>query len=110
MQFARSLKCLPPECAFTNWPTAQRKRNLAGRPGKLHAECAIVDDAALISSANLTDDAFNRNMELGVSVRDPSMVTAVVDHFASLIDRGVLREVVAGHSDKPERPDGLDFI
>jgi phosphatidylserine/phosphatidylglycerophosphate/cardiolipin synthase-like enzyme len=78
------------------WPTAQRERNLAGRPGKLHAKCAVVDDVVLIGSANLTDDAFNRNMELGVLVKDPVTVTAVVDHFAGLIDQGVLREVRGG--------------
>jgi len=78
------------------WPTAQRERNLAGRPGKLHAKCAVVDDVALIGSANLTDDAFNRNMELGILVKDPVTVTAVVDHFTGLIDRGVLREVRGG--------------
>ena len=68
------------------WPAAQRERNLAGRPGKLHAKCAIVDDVALIGSANLTDDAFNRNMELGILVKDPVTVTAIVDHFTGLID------------------------
>lgn len=44
------------------WPVSQRQ---AGRPGKLHMKCAIIDDVALIGSANLTDDAFNRNMEVG---------------------------------------------
>ena len=75
------------------WPAALRERNLAGRPGKLHAKCAIVDDVALIGSANLTDDAFNRNMELGILVRDPVTVTSIVDHFTGLIDRGIRGEV-----------------
>ena len=48
------------------WPLAKRGRNPAGRPGKLHVKCAVIDDTALVGSANLTDDAFNRNMELGV--------------------------------------------
>jgi phosphatidylserine/phosphatidylglycerophosphate/cardiolipin synthase-like enzyme len=52
------------------WPLARRERNGAGRPGKLHVKCAIVDDVALVGSANLTDDAFNRNMELGMLVWD----------------------------------------
>ena len=39
------------------WPVEKRERNQAGRPGKLHAKVAIVDDTALLSSANLTDDA-----------------------------------------------------
>ncbi len=75
------------------WPLARRERNQAGRPGKLHAKCAIVDDVALVGSANLTDDAFNRNMELGLLVRDPAAVAAIVEHFEELIHRGVLVEV-----------------
>ncbi len=72
------------------WPLSRREPNQAGRPGKLHAKCAIIDDAALIGSANLTDDAFNRNMELGVLMRDRATVQAIADHFAELIRGGAL--------------------
>ncbi len=67
------------------WPLEKRGRNLAGRPGKLHMKCAIIDDVALIGSANLTDDAFNRNMELGVLLREPTTVVALAEHFQELI-------------------------
>lgn len=77
------------------WPLARRERNQAGRPGKLHAKCAIVDEVALVGSANLTDDAFNRNMELGVLVRDPAPVATILQHFEDLIRRGVLIDVKA---------------
>lgn len=80
------------------WPLDKRERNQAGRPGKLHMKCAIVDDVALIGSANLTDDAFNRNMELGILVREIQTVTTIVDHFDELIRRGILVEV----QDRPE--------
>lgn len=72
------------------WPLQKRERNQAGRPGKLHVKCAIVDEIAIIDSANLTDDAFNRNMELGLLVRDPQTVLALADHFLELIRRGYL--------------------
>lgn len=75
------------------WPLEKRERNQAGRPDKLHMKCAIVDDVALIGSANLTDDAFNRNMELGMLVRDETTVLAIAEHFRELIQRGVLVEV-----------------
>lgn len=75
------------------WPLAQRDRNPAGRPGKLHVKCAIVDDVAIIGSANLTDDAFTRNMELGLLVRDGTTVLSLVEHFHELIRCGVLAEV-----------------
>ena len=72
------------------WPIAHRERNQAGRPGKLHVKCAIVDDVALIGSANLTDDAFNRNMELGIFIRQQDVVWTIHQHFNELISRGVL--------------------
>jgi cardiolipin synthase A/B len=75
------------------WPLAKRERNAAGRPGKLHVKCAVIDDVALVGSANLTDDAFNRNMELGMLVREPSTVSAIAGHFDELIRQGILVEV-----------------
>ena len=72
------------------WPLAKRERNQAGRPGKLHMKCAIVDNVALIGSANLTDDAFNRNMELGMLVREKSTVETLSEHFHELIRAKIL--------------------
>lgn len=68
------------------WPLDRRPRNNAGRPGKLHVKCAVVDSIALVGSGNLTDDAFNRNMELGLLVNDPSTADALHGHFTALID------------------------
>jgi cardiolipin synthase A/B len=76
------------------WPLAKRERNQAGRPGKLHMKCAIVDNAALIGSANLTDDAFNRNMELGMLVREKATVETLSEHFRELIRTKILVEVI----------------
>jgi cardiolipin synthase len=72
------------------WPVEKRERNKAGRPGKLHAKLAIVDDVALVSSANLTDDAFNRNMELGVMVHDLAFRLNALNHIRHLIAAGIL--------------------
>jgi cardiolipin synthase len=76
------------------WPLEKRERNQAGRPGKLHMKCAIVDDVALIGSANLTDDAFNRNMELGMLVREQTTVETISEHFRELIRSKVLVPVM----------------
>jgi len=72
------------------WPVEKRERNLAGRPGKLHAKVAIVDDFALVSSANLTDDAFNRNMEVGLLVKNAEFLVTAKSYFESLIAAGTL--------------------
>ena len=67
--------------------------NQAGRPGKLHAKVAIVDDIVLVSSANLTDDAFNRNLELGIMVRSSEFISSTKRYFESLIAEGTLRRL-----------------
>ena len=89
-----ALKAFPPALVTAAevycWPIEKRERNPAGRPGKLHAKVAIVDDIALVSSANLTDDAFNRNLELGMMVRNPEFMMTVKAHIESLITGSVL--------------------
>jgi cardiolipin synthase A/B len=80
-------------CRIYYWPLEQRARNAAGRPGKLHAKCAVIDSAAVIGSANLTDDAFNRNLEIGVLLRGGPIPDQTFSHFNALIDRQLLREI-----------------
>lgn len=76
-----------------HWPVEKRERNQAGRPGKLHAKVAIIDDIALVSSANLTDDAFNRNLELGVMANSPEFISFTKRYFESLIADGILKRL-----------------
>ena len=73
-----------------HWPISKRERNNRGKPGKLHAKCVVIDDTAIISSANLTGDAFNRNMELGVVFRGGEIPRKLLRHFRSLITTGIL--------------------
>jgi cardiolipin synthase len=72
------------------WPLGARQINELGRPGKLHAKVAIVDDQALMSSANLTDDAFNRNLELGALFSGGEIPGRLRAHFEDLISSGTL--------------------
>ena len=82
------------QAAIYYWPLEQRERNAHGKPGKLHAKCAVVDDAVLISSANLTDDAFKRNIEIGVLLRVPALAEQLTRHFQALIEAGVLNRLI----------------
>ncbi len=75
------------------WPVENRERNQAGRPGKLHAKLAAIDNVVLVSSANLTDDAFSRNLELGVKLTDPDVVLWAKEHFQGLIRDNTLRRL-----------------
>jgi|SRR3989339_509745 len=80
----------PKKLAVYLWPLKKREKNESGKPGKLHAKAAIADDMVLISSANLTQDALNRNMELGVVIHNNSLAEKLENHFNSLIETGVL--------------------
>jgi cardiolipin synthase len=72
------------------WPLENRELNVFGKPGKLHAKAAVIDDQALLSSANLTDDAFLRNLELGTLFAGGDMPVKLRQHFEYLISNGTL--------------------
>jgi len=83
----------------TDWPGERRPsvfydpRSLEpGRPaGVLHAKAVVKDDdTVFITSANLTEAALDRNIELGLVVRDPALALTVVTHFRGLVERGML--------------------
>jgi len=55
----------------------------------MHAKTVVVDRRWwLVSSANLTDRAMSRNLELGVLHDDEVLAEGVVEHFAALIAAG----------------------
>jgi hypothetical protein len=57
----------------------------------LHAKCVVVDrSAARVTSANFTQAARQRNIEVGLLVRHPSLVGRLADYFAQLIESGQL--------------------
>jgi cardiolipin synthase A/B len=72
------------------WPLKARGLNEFGKPGKLHAKIAVVDNHALLSSANLTDDAFNRNLEIGTLISGGEIPERLRNHFGALISSATL--------------------
>ena len=84
----------------TDWPGTRRPRVFydprslepGGPGGVLHAKALVVDDElAFLTSANLTEAALDRNIEMGVLLRDRAFAGAVVAHFRSLVERELLR-------------------
>ena len=76
------------------WPWNKRQPNPDGKRGKLHIKCAVADERVLfLSSANLTDYAFNYNMELGIMIKDDDLPATVHRHFEMLIGEGIVRRV-----------------
>jgi phosphatidylserine/phosphatidylglycerophosphate/cardiolipin synthase-like enzyme len=89
-----ALNAFPPDlqskAEIFYWPLENRELNQFGKPGKLHAKAALVDDQALLSSANLTDDAFLRNLELGALFTGGDMPAKLLQHFEHLIANDTL--------------------
>ena len=62
-----------------------------GPAGVLHAKAVVADDESVfVTSANLTEAALDRNIELGLLVRDRPLALKVAGHFRGLIERGLL--------------------
>ena len=84
----------------SDWPGVARPRvyydprslDVDGPAGVLHAKAVVADgEAVFTTSANLTDAALDRNIELGVLIRDRALAASVTSHFQELIDREALR-------------------
>jgi len=62
-----------------------------GPDGVLHAKAIVADDeVAFVTSANLTEAAFDRNIEVGVLARDRMLAASLSKHFRVLVERGLL--------------------
>jgi phosphatidylserine/phosphatidylglycerophosphate/cardiolipin synthase-like enzyme len=83
----------------TDWPGSSRPRvyydprslEPDGPSGVLHAKAVVTDDEAVfITLANLTEAALDRNIEIGLLLRDRPLAASVSSHFRGLIDRSLL--------------------
>lgn len=81
--------------AYARFPTFQWPVDRREPPdAKLHAKAVIVDGRdVLLTSANMTNAAYDKNIELGVLCRGGGVASQVQRHFDALIARGVLEPV-----------------
>jgi hypothetical protein len=76
------------------WPVLERARDPRGRHGTLHAKFAVADrNRLLVSSANLTEFAFNLNIELGVMLTGGTAPAEAAGHVDRMIRLGVFRRL-----------------
>ncbi len=82
-----------------DWPGARRPEvyyapaalGVEGLKGVLHAKAVVADEERLfVTSANLTEAAFDHNIEAGLLVRDAALAKGMVRHFVGLIEGGRL--------------------
>lgn len=68
-----------------------RALELDGPGGVLHAKAIVADDEVVfVTSANLTEAALDRNIEVGLLVRDRAMAATLSSHFRANGPTGVL--------------------
>ena len=88
----------------TEWPGAARPRvfydprapEVEAPAGVLHPKAIVADDeSVLVTFANLTEAALDRNIELGLLIRDRALAASIVTHFQGLIDGGLLSALPA---------------
>lgn len=94
------VRCFADRFWKTDWPGSTRPDvyydpralELEGPGGVLHAKAVITDDEAVfVTSANLTEAALDRNIEIGLLVRDRGLAATLKTHFQGLIDGDLLR-------------------
>ena len=66
----------------------------ADKRASLHAKCVIVDRREVfVSSANFTEAAHERNIEVGLLIHSRTLAERLVRHFEALLAEGVLKPV-----------------
>ncbi len=84
----------------SDWPGTARPRvyfdpralDLDSPGGVLHAKATVADhEAVFVTSANLTEAALDRNIELGLLLRDRALALGIESHFRTLIGAQLLQ-------------------
>lgn len=64
----------------------------AGKRSCLHAKCVVIDRrVALVTSANFTEAAQTRNIEVGALIQSERFAMRLAAHFEALSDAGALK-------------------
>ena len=89
MNFSVFIVPLPASSRIWRWATEA--------PACQHAKCILVDGVtAFITSANFTESAHERNIELGVLFREnPKVAQSIRSKFESLVQNGFLKPLPA---------------
>lgn len=76
------------------WPVNERSRDTRGRYGTLHAKFAVADRCRLlVSSANLTENALDQNIELGVLLTGGTAPEEAATNIDALIRLQILQRL-----------------
>lgn len=91
-------KIVASSASVFRWTPERRLRDERGHAGLMHAKAAVADSCvAFLTSANLTEAALERNMELGVLVRGGNLPLAIECLVDNLTESGEIQRI------EPER-------
>ena len=80
--------------SLLHWPSERRPRDEQGHAGLMHVKAAVADSrVAFLTSANLTEAALERNMELGVLIRGGTLPASIDRLIDALLESGELQGV-----------------
>jgi phosphatidylserine/phosphatidylglycerophosphate/cardiolipin synthase-like enzyme len=80
--------------SLLQWPAERRPRDEQGHAGLMHVKAAVADSrVAFLTSANLTEAALERNMELGVLIRGGPLPASIDRLIDALVESGELQLV-----------------
>ena len=61
----------------------------------LHAKCVVVDEQKVfVSSANFTEAAQERNIEIGLLITSKELAKKITEHFETLLNNGLLEPIL----------------
>lgn len=90
---AMAIKKALPSISVYFWTSKGKSHGSNMLSGAVHAKCAVADEElAFITSANLTSAAMERNMELGVLVKNGNLPIELHQHLEALIATKVIEQ------------------
>ena len=82
------------KATLLQWPPERRPRDEQGHAGLMHVKAAVADSrVAFLTSANLTEAALERNMEMGVLIRGGHLPAAIDRLIDALLECGEMQAV-----------------
>ena len=87
-------KIVASRASILRWLPERRLRDEQGHAGLMHAKAAVADSCvAFLTSANLTEAALERNMELGVLIRGGGLPIAIERLLDNLTECGEIQPI-----------------
>jgi len=94
----------PTRATLAGWLRRQQTPVGLAKRASLHAKCVVVDRREVfVASANFTEAAYERNIEVGLLIHPSMLAERLVRHFEALLAEGVLKPVWDSQDNRLDR-------